>query len=261
MAKDFSTGGAFANGLALTVEGYYKRMDNIINYKEGASFLLIDDPTSAERVRWEDNVTAGRGWSYGAEVLLQKKVGRFSGWLGYTLSFTQWQFDELNGGKPFFPRYDRRHDISVVGIYELSPRITLSGTWVYGTGQALTLPQARFTGFEQGGAFFADKNVPLLNQLFGYGREANEYGEKNSFRAEPYHRFDVSIQFHKKMKRHERTWEFSAYNAYNRRNPFFYQLDTVYTPGVNGQSGTARTALRRYSVFPVVPSVSYNFKF
>ena len=260
VAKDFSD-----KGLTLTVEGYYKQMDNIINYREGASFLLIDDPTAAEKVRWEDNVTAGRGWSYGAEVLLQKKVGRFSGWLGYTLSFTQWQFAELNGGKAFFPRYDRRHDISLVGIYELSPRVTFSGTWVYGTGQALTLPQARYTSYVQGGNANDFGNfsgsVPLVQQLFGYGNRATEYGEKNSFRAEPYHRFDVSIQLHKKMKRHERTWEFSAYNAYNRRNPFFYQLDNIFTPGVNGQPSSSRTALRRYSVFPIVPSVSYNFKF
>ena len=260
VAKDFSD-----KGLTLTVEGYYKQMDNIINYKEGASFLLLEDPTAAEKVRWEDNVTAGRGWSYGAEVLLQKKVGRFSGWLGYTLSFTQWQFAELNGGKAFFPRYDRRHDISLVGIYELSPRVTLSSTWVYGTGQALTLPQAEYNSYEQGGGSGfnggGSSGAPLVQQLFGYGRRSTEYGEKNSFRAEPYHRFDVSVQFHKKMKRHERTWEFSAYNAYNRRNPFFYSLDNVFVPGTNGQPSSSRTALRRYSVFPIVPSVSYNFKF
>ncbi|NID12490.1 TonB-dependent receptor [Fibrivirga algicola] len=259
IAKDFTE-----RGLTLTVEGYYKRMDNIINYKEGASFLLIDDPTSAERVRWEDNVTAGRGWSYGAEVLLQKKVGRFSGWIGYTLSWTQWQFADLNGGQPFFPRYDRRHDLSLVGIYELSPRITLSSTWVYGTGQSLTMPQATYAAYEQGNANFFNSSsgqVPLINQLFGYYRTVQDYGPKNSFRAEPYHRFDVSIQLHKKMKRHERTWEFSAYNAYNRRNPFFYQLNNVYEPGVNGQPGSTRTVLNRYSVFPIVPSVSYNFKF
>ncbi|MCY7356865.1 MAG: TonB-dependent receptor, partial [Rudanella sp.] len=129
IAKDFNK-----SGLSLTVEGYYKTMKNIINYREGASFLLLNDPTSAEQVSWEDNVTAGKGWSYGAEILLQKKAGRFSGWAGYTLSWTQWQFPELNGGRKFFPRYDRRHDISLVGIYELSKRITLSGTWVYGTG-------------------------------------------------------------------------------------------------------------------------------
>ena len=259
VAKDFAD-----RGLALTVEGYYKRMDNIINYREGASFLLIDDPTSARKVRWEDNVTAGRGWSYGAEVLLQKKIGRFSGWVGYTLSWTQWQFADLNNGQPFYPRYDRRHDASLVGIYEISPRITLSGTWVYGTGQALTLPVANFNAYEQGSAsnFYGyTGNIALVQQLFSRPRQVNEYGEKNSFRAESYHRFDVSLQFHKKMKHHERTWEFSAYNAYNRRNPFFYQLNTAYQPGVNGSAPTERTSLKRYSVFPIVPSISYNFTF
>ena len=261
LAKDFSDDFPLGSGFALTVEGYYKTMQNIINYKEGASFLLVNDPTSAERVRWEDNVTAGRGWSYGAEVLLQRKTGRLSGWVGYTLSWTQWQFAELNGGRPFYPRYDRRHDISVVGIYELSKRITLSGVWVYGTGNALTVPIANFRAYRQnpGTQFTSGPNgIPsLIAPLFDNGTRVSDYGqEKNSFRAEAYHRFDVSIQFHKQKKHHERTWEFSLYNAYNRRNPFFYRLETVQTVGQPN-----RTALFRYSVFPVVPSFSYNFKF
>ncbi|MDQ3395698.1 MAG: TonB-dependent receptor, partial [Bacteroidota bacterium] len=130
--------------LTLTVEGYYKKSNNIIGYKEGASFLLIEDPESAEKINWEDNITPGQGWSYGAEVLLQRKIGKFSGWIGYTLSWTQLQFDSLNFGEKFYARYDRRHDISMVGIYEPTPKITLSGTWVYGTGNAVTLPQADF---------------------------------------------------------------------------------------------------------------------
>lgn len=252
VAKDFQD-----QGLALTVEGYYKSMVNIINYKEGASFLLIGDPTSAQGVRWEDNVTSGWGWSYGAEFLLQKKVGRFSGWTGYTLSWTQWQFPELNGGRPFYPRYDRRHDISVVGIYELSKRITLSGTWVYGTGQALTVPVGRYEAYQPESGLAYGSSSPLIQGLFQYSRTAEDYGlQKNSFRAEAYHRFDVGVQFHKKMKHHERTWEFSLYNAYNRRNPFFYQLESVSQTNL-----PQRTGLFRYSVFPIVPAVSYNFKF
>jgi len=262
LARDFSDNFVLGKGFALTLEGYYKQMQNIINYREGASFLLIDDPTSAERVRWEDNVTAGRGWSYGAEVLLQKKVGRLSGWLGYTLSWTQWQFAELNGGRPFFPRYDRRHDVSVVGIYELSKRITLSGTWVYGTGQALTVPVANYQAFLHDPGLrtvYANGMNSIIAPLFSYPGEVSDYGgQRNSFRAEAYHRFDVGIQFHKQKRRHERTWEFSLYNAYNRRNPFFYNLETI-APQDRSQPG--RTALFRYSVFPVVPSFSYNFKF
>ncbi|GAB3265290.1 TonB-dependent receptor [Larkinella harenae] len=250
-AKDFTKAGSLFQGLTLTVEGYFKTMKNIVNYREGASFLLVGNPESANEVRWEDNITAGKGWSYGGEFLLQKKVGRFSGWAGYTLSWTQWQFPELNFGKTFFPRYDRRHDISLVGIYELSPRITLSGTWVYGTGNALTVPLASYS---------SRPHQPLTNRSNSYfpggypfsGGSANDYGEKNSFRAEPYHRMDFGIQFHKKKKHHERTWEFSFYNLYNRRNPFFYALQ-------NNEQGRAQ--LKRYSVFPIVPSFSYNFKF
>jgi hypothetical protein len=243
LARDFSDRFPLGSGFALTLEGYYKSMRNIINYKEGASFLLLDDPESAEQIRWEDNITTGRGWSYGAEVMLQRKAGRLSGWVGYTLSWTQWQFADLNGGRPFYPRYDRRHDLSVVGIYELSKRVTLSATWVYGTGNALTLPVANYTAYLDG---------PFSGSLFDFGRGVTNYSpQKNDFRAEPYHRFDVSLQVRKQKKRHERTWEFSIYNAYNRANPFFYQLEAQ-----NNQ-----TRLFRYSVFPIVPSISYNFKF
>ncbi len=257
-AKDFDK-----KGLTLTIEGYYKTMSNLINYKEGASFLLFNDPTGATKVRWEDNVTAGKGWSYGTEFLLQKKVGKFSGWAGYTLSWTKWQFAELNFGKEFYPRYDRRHDISLVGIYDIKPNITVSAVWVYGTGNALTVPLSRYNGYSNfntsSGRNNNNGNNPTVptsaNRLF-QGRAVQEYGEKNAFRAEPYHRLDVGVQFHKKKRRHERTWEISLYNAYNRKNPFFYQLNTKIN--TNNESVTV---LERYSIFPIVPSFSYNFKF
>ena len=258
IAKDFAK-----TGFALTVEGYYKRMDNIINYREGASFLLVDDPTSAKRVRWEDNVAVGRGWSYGAEVLLQKREGRFSGWVGYTLSWTQWQFDELNNGKPFFPRYDRRHDISVVGMYDLTPNITFSATWVYGTGQALTVPNARYRSFGLNDAISYTRSAngtvtSIQPTVFDGGAGVRAYGqEKNTFRAEPYHRLDLGVQVHRKRKQHESTWEFSAYNAYNRRNPFFYNIESKRQ--ANNQPDI--TVLYKYSVFPIVPAISYSYKF
>ncbi len=254
-AKDFDK-----KGLTLTIEGYYKKMNNLINYKEGASFLLVNDPTSNTRVRWEDNVTIGQGWSYGTEFLLQKKVGKFSGWAGYTLSWTKWQFDELNFGKEFFPRYDRRNDISLVGIYDIKPNITVSAVWVFGTGNALTVPLSRYNGYSNFNTRFGANNAinntsTPVSQLFA-GRAVQEYGEKNTFRAEPYHRLDLGIQFSKKKRRHERTWEISIYNAYNRKNPFFYQLNTK----VDANNQTINI-LQRYSIFPVIPSFSYNFKF
>lgn len=246
LAKDIA-----AHDLTLTLEGYYKKSDNIIGYKEGASFLLIDDPESAEKVNWENNITAGQGWSYGMEFLLQRKVGKFSGWLGYTLSWTQLQFDSLNFGQKYYARYDRRHDISVVGIYTPNDRITLSGTWVYGTGNAVTMPQAEYEVRENiPSTYTTDYNNNYFPQ------NATYYGEKNNFRMAPYHRFDIGIQFHKKKRWGERTWEVSFYNAYNRKNPFFYMLQSEYVGPDENQ-----IRIKQISLFPILPSVSYGFKF
>jgi hypothetical protein len=242
--------------LTITLEGYYKEMNNILNYKEGSSFLSITGD-NANELSWEDNVTSGKGWSYGTELLLQKKAGKLSGWIGYTLSWTQWQFPELNFGRIFYPRYDRRHDLSIVGIYELNKRITFSATWVYGTGNALTLPVARFTGV--GDNFYTVTNNGKVYTSW-YGSRVSEYGEKNSFRAEPFHRMDFAVQFRKKKKRHERTWEFGIYNVYNRRNPFFYDISEE-TNTTAGNVTTVSNTLKRYSLFPFLPSFSYNFKF
>ncbi|GAA4436760.1 TonB-dependent receptor [Ravibacter arvi] len=238
-------------GITLTLEGYYKHMNDILNYKEGASFLSFQGDGASD-VNWQNSVTSGKGWSYGAEFLVQRKAGRLSGWVGYTLSWTYWKFPELNGGKIFFPRYDRRHDISVVGIYELTKKIHLSAVWVYGTGNALTLPVATYSTMPHMpvGGWSSYANPGLAP--FGYGRIVSDYGEKNSFRAEPYHRMDISIQFIKQKKRYERVWDISFYNLYNRRNPFFYSLDN---------NGLGRYQLKRYSLFPIIPSVSYGFKF
>lgn len=237
-AQDFNK-----SGITFTIEGYYKKMKNIIAYKENSSFLNLSG-SNASGVSWEDNVTSGKGWSYGAEFMLQKKFGKFSGWAGYTLSWINWQFAELNYGKTFHPRYDRRHDISLVGIYEISKKITLSATWVYGTGNALTLPIGKYYANQDG------YNVSGLG-----GNYLSDYGAKNAFRAEPYHRLDIGLQFHKQKKNHERTWELSIYNAYNRKNPFYYEMGTKTVGEI--QTST----LRRVSLFPIIPSVSYNFKF
>jgi hypothetical protein len=243
IAKDFTD-----KGMSLTVEGYYKKSDNILGYKEGASFLLIDEgPEGANQVSWENNVTAGQGWSYGVEMMLQKKFGRFSGWAAYTLSWTQLQFDSLNFGKKYYARYDRRHDISLVGIYEISPRITLSGTWVYGTGNAITLPIAEY---------FAYEHRPGSQNSYSV-MSMNDYGPKNSFRMAAYHRMDIGIQFHKKKRWGERTWEISFYNAYSRKNPFFYYIDYR----LDNATQTEERFLKQVTLFPIIPSFSYSFKF
>ncbi|MBK8846381.1 MAG: TonB-dependent receptor [Bacteroidetes bacterium] len=238
--------------IAITIEGYYKWMNNVLQYKEGASFIEIADPDDAGNTEnnWESKVTNGKSWSYGAELLIQKKEGKLTGWIGYTLSWTQMQFDELNFGKKFYARFDRRHDFSAVGIYHLrnlekdKQGITLSATWVYGTGNAITLPI---------GTYHVNSHNITPNAVGDiYSNYVSEYTSRNGFRMAPYHRFDIGIQFIKQMKRHVRTWEFSIYNLYNRKNPFFYYISNDYL-------GTSK--LKQITLFPLIPSFSYGFKF
>jgi hypothetical protein len=228
-----------ATGLEFSIESYRKWMRNILTYKEGVSFLSIGD--DIQPASWEDNVTSGRGWSYGTELLLQKKSGKLSGWAGYTLSWTIHQFGELNRGQRFFPKYDRRHDASIVLSYKYSPKITFGATWVYGTGQALSVP----TGY-----YFSSGSLDSKFQI-----PIDYLGTRNSFRADAYHRLDVSAQFHKRKKWGERYWEIGIYNAYNRRNPLYYYVKDEYSP--QGRIAT----LEKKSLFPVIPSISYNFRF
>lgn len=233
----------FSKKVNLEVEAYYKKLNQIITYNENANFLTIANPDALapQKLDWEDNVTAGQGWAYGLEFLLQKKVGRFTGWLGYTISKTEHQFDSLNGGRKFYARYDRRHDISVTAAYKFTKNFMVSANWVYGTGNAISLPTAEYY-------------VPLhsqINNSLTANYQVAEYGDRNNFRVPAYHRLDVGMQFRKQLRWAERTWDLSVYNAYNRRNPFFYNLEFK----------NDKRILRMTSLFPLIPSVSYNLKF
>ncbi|MFH0843812.1 MAG: TonB-dependent receptor [Bacteroidota bacterium] len=241
------------NDLAVSLEGYYKTMDNVIGYKEGASFLELGEPSDINAPKWEDNVTAGRSWSYGAEFLFQKKSGKLTGWIGYTLSWTKMQFDSLNFGRKFYARYDRRHDISVVAMYKLNDHINLSGTWVYGTGNAVTLPLSAYWADYHRFNLWTDRNF-YMDEVW-YSQYANEFGEKNSYRMKAYHRLDLGIQFHKQKKWGERIWEISVYNAYCRFNPYFYYSDIVL------KNNKWYGVLKQVSLFPVIPSFTYSFRF
>lgn len=247
LAKDLPS-----KNITITVEGYYKWMKNVLNYKEGASFFNVFDNNNAETQNdWQTKVVSGSGLSYGAEFLIQKKVGKFTGWIGYTLSWTWLKFDSLNFGERFPARYDRRHDISVVGIYKINDHITLSATWVYGTGNAITLPIASY-GVEQHSVPGAQQSQPSPNGIWPYS-VAGDYGKKNSFRMSPYHRMDIGIQFHKKLKRCVRTFEVSVYNVYSRQNPYFYYI--------NYDQNSKKNKLMQASLFPILPSVSWSYKF
>lgn len=238
--------------LTVTLEGYYKEMNRIINYKEGATFLTIEDPANADEIPWEKNVTSGQGVSYGAELLVQKKFGKLTGWVGYTLSWTKLQFDSLNNGEWFYARFDRRHDASIVLMYEVNERFSVSATWVYGTGQAITLPQGSFIYGEHG----TGPNYTFQNNGFIPGN-GTDYGKKNDFRMEAYHRMDIAARWTKELKRSRRTFELGVYNVYCRWNPYFYYLSNSYDSRTNQYTNT----LKKISLFPILPSVSWSWSF
>ena len=216
----------------VSLEGYYKGMDELITYEPGAVFASpLGD--------WQDRVvTGGRGTSYGAEFFIHKKTGRTTGWLGYTLSWTDRQFEALNGGDPFAYRYDRRHDINVVLSHRLSDRLDLSATAVYNTGSAVTLPSAEFAS---------------VREPFGrVGGGTNYYDERNGFRMPAYHRLDLGARYYFSRAPNEHVLAVSVYNAYNHKNPFFLDLTT---------NDAGERELTGYTIFPVLPSIAYRFSF
>lgn len=236
LAKDY-----IPQKLSINVEAYYKHMNNVIAYKDGASFLTVDEPGTEDKIKWDENVTSGQGWSYGLEFLLKHDGDRFSGWLGYTLSWTELQFDAINFGKKYYARYDRRHDLSLVVIHKVTKDIIFTTTWVYGTGNAITLPKSDYIAV-----------VPGQGQQGSYNNYVSDYGAKNGFRMEAYHRMDMGIQFHKQLKRSTRIFEISVYNLYNRKNPYFYYI---------GYDDSGNRKLRKINLFPMLPSISWTYKF
>jgi hypothetical protein len=218
------------NAWESSVEVYYKKMDNQIEYKEGFT-NGIGDP--------EESFVFGKGWSYGAEFYVNKSKGKLTGWIGYTLSWTWRKFADLNDGNKYPARYDRRHDLSIVMNYQQNPRWKFAAVWVYGTGNAFTLPER----------FFLVEGV--LTQQFS---------SINQYRMPAYHRMDVSATYTPKSsvkRKFKSEWVFSAYNFYSRQNPYFI----YYTQTGSPLQGNLEIEARQVSLFPIIPAVTYNFKF
>ena len=222
----------------ISVEGYYKSMDNLLEYKDGASFFGSSE-------RWDEKVCMGKGWAYGVELLVQRSFGKTTGWVGYTWAHAKRQFDRegmvLNQGKVFPAKYDRRHDFSITVQHKFSDRFDLNGTWVFSSGNCGTLGTQVYEGLvnEWG-------NIHSINAL-----------ERNNFRLGSYHRLDVGMNFHKQKKHGIRTWNISVYNAYNHNNPFIVYTDYKWDEATQ----TEKKVLMQASLFPIIPSVSYSYKF
>ena len=231
----------FKDQYEFSLEGYYKTMTNLIEYREGANFLV----GFGESEDWQDKVEIGRGWSYGTELFVQKKRGRTTGWIGYTLSWTKRRFEGLNQGRTFPYRYDRRHDLALVLAHQLTPSTNFSLTWVYGTGNAATLPVARYYDYRQS---FGEHRRTL--HYLPYVTVV--YGERNDYRMSAFHHLDLGFNFGDKHG-----FGLGVYNAYNRKNPFFIYFEDNYDPDNNARQIRAK----QVSLFPFLPWINYRFKF
>lgn len=216
------------NNYESSVEVYYKNMYDLIDYKKEADIVLNPNV--------ESQLVYGKGWAYGAEFFLKKKEGKLTGWIGYTWSRTLRQFADINHGNSYPAKQDEIHDISIVGIYKASERWTLASTWVFNTGDAVTFPSG------------------IYNSL---GRPVAYYTDRNGYRMPNYHRLDFSATNTKKLKgNRERSWNFSIYNVYARRNAYAIN----FQPDPKDPTKTKMQAVR-LSLFSIIPSVTFNFKF
>jgi len=216
------------NMFETSLELYYKTMQNQIEYKEGYTPNTLTDP--------EESFVFGKGWSYGAELFINKVKGRFTGWVGYTLSWSWRKFPDLNNGLKYPSRYDRRHDLSVVGMYTINKKWKVSSIFIFGSGNAISLPE-RF--------------------YFIGGVLTQQYSSIDAYRMKPYSRLDLAATYTpipRKPRKYTHSWVFSIYNAYSRLNPYFY----YFSQQGNAQDGTLQVTAKQVSIFPLIPSVTLN---
>lgn len=220
-SKNFSD-----NRYELNAETYYKTMQNQIDYRDGADINTVPDV--------ESELLFGKGRAYGLEILLRKNRGRLTGWVGYTLSKTERKIDGVNSGEWYNAKNDRTHDLTVVGIYELTPRWAISGTFIYSTGNAVTFPTGKYE----------------LNGMTIY-----QYDRRNADRMPATHRLDLSATYETPSKgRYQSSWSFGLYNVYGRKNPYSITFE-------ENKNNPRQIDAVQTSLFQWIPSVTYNFKF
>ncbi len=225
----------------ITIEFYYKEMFNLIDFKENASYLK-------DNTDWVNIVEPkGYGRAYGAEFLIQKKYGNINGWISYTYSKSERKFENINKGKFYPSAYDRPHNFAFVLNYQFKKNITFSLNWVFMSGNLVTFPYSKFQIENLETKDYDNELTDTYNEFYKKNAVGYYYGSKNNFRLPPYHRLDINVLFMKKKKRGERTWQVGLYNAYFHKNIFF-----LYYKGID---------LYKFTLFPIIPSVSYSFKF
>jgi hypothetical protein len=240
----------FDDKVSITNEYYYKWMYNQLEYRNGANFLFIDK-------NYDTRLAVGKGWSYGGEIQIEKKDGKLTGWIAYTLSWTWRKFEgdgidpntRLNNGNKFPFTYDRRHVLNIVAQYQLPKNWSISANFTYRTGEALDLA---IGGFALSNYTFVDNSLTIDPSIIPI------YTDLNSFRMPAYHRLDIGFTKKFKPKKHfQSELAISFYNTYNRANPFFIYYDDI----TNEQGIVTKRVAKQVSLFPIIPAITYNFKF
>jgi hypothetical protein len=229
-----------SNVLEVTAEGFYKTMTNLIDYSDGGS--IFDGGT----LNWESVIeTNGSGKAYGMELMVQKSEGKTTGWIAYTLSKNTRQFENINSGNPYAYKYDRTHDFSIVATHRFNESFTMSGTWVYSTGNPVTLATTQYQ-LNNMGEYNSFNSSLRYQQIFVYGK-------RNNYRLRDYHRLDLSFNFTRPRKKGMETFSIELYNVYNRMNTFalFYEKDRK----------TGEIKLYSLTLFPFLPSFSWSYNF
>ncbi len=254
-AHQYSLGGYYTGitGWEFSIEGYYKKMSNVLEYKEGVSFL-------GSSTGWESKVEMGKGRSMGIEIMLQKTIGRTTGWLSYTLSKSDRKFSKgsINNGERFPYKYDRRHNINLTVNHKFSESIDIAASWVFYTGGTSTIPEEKTAIIRPGNGTkdrsvwgFENNYATTYNNSSTIGQD-NYIEHRNNYRLPATHRLNIGVNFNKKTKHGIRTWNISLYNAYNSMNPAWVYRSYNYNE---------KSIITKYTLLPFVPSVSYTYKF
>lgn len=241
--------GNLPHGFYFSVEGYYKWMNNLLEYKEGVN--AFSSGTS-----WSDKLTSGKGHAYGVDISLQRNVGRWTGSLGYGLLWNRRQFSGLNGGRSFPSKYDNRHKLNLNACYRLNDKVELNAGWTYTTGNRVTLALYNYNGME--GSGFPDDMAPtgVIPDKWGL----DYYSTRNNVRLPAYHRLDVGVTLYRPLRKgRQGIWNIGLYNAYSRMNPI--AINKKGLENIHGESGEWNTRFQTLGIFPIIPSVSYTYKF
>jgi hypothetical protein len=244
--------GTIPTDMYFSVEGWYKDMKNLLEYREGVSVLNPD-------LSWDEKLTSGKGWSYGVDFSLTKEMGRLSGTVGYGLMWNWRKFSELNQGLKFPAKFDNRHKININVNYKLNNKIEFNAGWIYMTGNRLTLSMYNY---DIPGSQFPD--APTVGPP-GYGNEndgIDYYPERNNVRMPSYHRLDLGMNIYHIYKHGQKgIWNISLYNAYCRMNPITIQKDNENNVIDNPDKTNWHRAFKSLSFIPIIPSISYTYIF